>query len=360
MQRNRQAKPITECGADVGRRRLLKQVGAAMVAAAFRPWPAFSAGQSPDGAEKISPVMIRLSTYMSEARTRALPEEVVEKAEASHPRYVRRHGLRLRPCLPVAPPFSSRASYGGEKIATVVACESSLCGPIEAALANGMLAHSDETDDSHAPSHVASGLRRGARRAGGGRAVRHRRRPRFLRAVALGYDIGPRVSMTLGGQNFRTETHREHPQHRRRLRRRRGRWLRGQSERPADALAARLCRAAILRHRRVATRYRDHIEKAFVFGGMPARNGVTRRAAGSIRLVPASSDIFSGADNFLLASLAQSRSRRTDRQTRRALRSDAHQHQEVDRRIAHSGARSMRSKPCARSTALRGRSGARR
>jgi 2-methylcitrate dehydratase PrpD len=26
------------------------------------------------------------------------------------------------------------------------------CGPMEAALANAMLAHSDETDDSHAPS----------------------------------------------------------------------------------------------------------------------------------------------------------------------------------------------------------------
>ena len=34
---------------------------------------------------------------------------------------------------------------------TVVASDV-LCGPIEAALANGVLAHADETDDSHAPS----------------------------------------------------------------------------------------------------------------------------------------------------------------------------------------------------------------
>src|SRR5262249_49394837 len=44
----------------------------------------------------------------------------------------------------------------------------------------------------------------------------------------------------------------------------------------------------------------DHIEKAFVFGGMPARSGVT-----SALLVRAGwtgiDDIFSGPDNFLLA-----------------------------------------------------------
>jgi 2-methylcitrate dehydratase PrpD len=44
----------------------------------------------------------------------------------------------------------------------------------------------------------------------------------------------------------------------------------------------------------------DHIEKAFVFGGMPARSGVT-----SALLVRAGwtgiDDIFSGADNFILA-----------------------------------------------------------
>ena len=44
----------------------------------------------------------------------------------------------------------------------------------------------------------------------------------------------------------------------------------------------------------------DHIEKAFVFGGMPARNGVT-----SALLVRSGwngiDDIFSGADNFFLA-----------------------------------------------------------
>src|SRR6202021_560064 len=98
-------------------------------------------------------------------------------------------------------------AYGGEKVATVVA-SNVLCGPIEAALANGVLAQADETDDSHAPSlsHpgcavVPAALAAGERFPTNG--------AQFLRAIALGYDVGTRVSMTLGGQNFMDETHRD-------------------------------------------------------------------------------------------------------------------------------------------------------
>jgi len=305
MGRNRQAKPLTDCGANVGRRRLLKQAGAAMVAAAFRPWPAFSAGQSPDGAdqsldgaEKISPAMIRLSTYMSEARTRALPEDVVEQ--------VKYHLLDTLASMvsgsdlpPGRAAIQFARSYGGEKIATVVG-SNLLCGPIEAALANGVLAQADETDDSHAPSlsHpgcavVPAALAAGERFAIGG--------AQFLRAVALGYDVGPRISMTLGGQNFMNETHRD-------------------THSLADgfgAAAAAGCAAnlnpqqmrwlldyAAQQSSGIAFWQRDtaHFEKAFVFGGMTARDGVT-----AALLVQSGwsgvSDAFSGADNFLLASL---------------------------------------------------------
>src|SRR5438309_390946 len=47
-------------------------------------------------------------------------------------------------------------AHQGEKVATVAASDV-LCGSIEAAMANGMLAHSDETDDSHAASHSHPG-----------------------------------------------------------------------------------------------------------------------------------------------------------------------------------------------------------
>jgi 2-methylcitrate dehydratase PrpD len=298
MQRNRQAKPITDSSADVGRRRLLKQAGAAMVAAAFRPWPAFSAGQSHDGAEKISPVMIRLSTYMSEARTRALPEEVVEQAKY-HILDTLASMVSGSDLPPGRAAIQFARSYGGEKIATVVG-SNLLCGPIEAALANGVLAQADETDDSHAPSlsHpgcavVPAALAAGERFAIGG--------AQFLRAVALGYDVGPRISMTLGGQNFMNETHRDTHS-----------LAEGFGAAAAAGCAANLNAQqmrwlldyAAQQSSGIAFWQRDtaHFEKAFVFGGMTARDGVT-----AALLVQSGwsgvSDAFSGADNFLLASL---------------------------------------------------------
>src|SRR6201999_4215862 len=97
-------------------------------------------------------------------------------------------------------------AYKGEKIATVAASDV-VCGPIEAALANGMLAHSDETDDTHPPSQshpgasvVPSALAACERFGADGN--------RFLRAVTLGYDIGPRVTITLGKLQYMMESHR--------------------------------------------------------------------------------------------------------------------------------------------------------
>ena len=49
-----------------------------------------------------------------------------------------------------------------------------------AALANGMLGHADETDDSHAPSFCAAALAMAEREG------------HNVRAVALGYNIGTR------------------------------------------------------------------------------------------------------------------------------------------------------------------------
>src|SRR5258708_19695135 len=94
--------------------------------------------------------MEKLSTYMSEASGRALPDEVAEKAK--------HHILDTFAAMisgSELPPGSAAIqfarAYGGKEVATVVA-SNTVCGPIEAALANGVLAHSDETDDSHRPS----------------------------------------------------------------------------------------------------------------------------------------------------------------------------------------------------------------
>jgi 2-methylcitrate dehydratase PrpD len=106
-------------------------------------------------AATVGPVMTELSNYMAAARGRELPDAVVEEAKNHILGTIAAmvSGSELAPGR-VAIQFAQ--SYGGEKIATVIA-SNLVCGPIEAALANGVLAHSDETNDSHSPSESHPG-----------------------------------------------------------------------------------------------------------------------------------------------------------------------------------------------------------
>jgi 2-methylcitrate dehydratase PrpD len=176
------------------------------------------------------------------------------------------------------PPGKKAISYarmrGGTKEACVIA-SGILTTAENAALANGMLAHADETDDSHAPSltHpgcgiVPAALAMAEREAASGEAL--------LRAVALGYDVGCRLTMSLDAYQFREDGHSTH------------------SFGPmfgAAAAAGALAglNAAQARYLLSYTaqqasgiscwmRDEEHIEKAFDFGGMPARNGVAAAA----------------------------------------------------------------------------------
>jgi 2-methylcitrate dehydratase PrpD len=121
----------------------------------------------------------------------------------------------------------------------------------------------------------------------------------FLRAVTLGYDIGTRVVMAMGGAAFSYEssisTHAVA-----------GNFGAAAAAACAAGLDARRMRwvldyaaqqsSGIVAWRRDT----DHIEKAFVFGGMPARNGVT--AALVVRSGwNGVDDVFAGPDNFFLA-----------------------------------------------------------
>ncbi len=246
--------------------------------------------------ETASPVITRLSTYMSEAADRALPPDAAEKT--------RHHILDTFAAMisgAALPPgriaLQFARAHAGEKVATVAASDI-VCGPLEAAMSNGMLAHSDETDDSHAPSHSHPGcaIVPAALAAGEQFGIDGRR---FLRAVALGYDVGPRVTITLGGLPFQMETHRSSHS------------IAG----TFGAAAAAGCAAGLNTHQMqwlldyasqqasgIAAWQRDtdHIEKSLVFAGMPARNGVS--SALLIQLgATGVEDIFSGADNFLLS-----------------------------------------------------------
>jgi 2-methylcitrate dehydratase PrpD len=117
--------------------------------------------------------------------------------------------------------------------------------------------------------------------------------------VTLGYDIGTRVVLAMGGAEFSYQSS----------------FATHSIAGTFGAAAAAACAAGLdARQMRWALDYTaqqssgivawrrdtDHIEKAFVFGGMPARSGVT-----SALLVRSGwngvDDVFSGADNFFQA-----------------------------------------------------------
>jgi 2-methylcitrate dehydratase PrpD len=271
------------------RRNILQKAGGWLAAAVIPSRQAWAASA-------VSQVMTRLSTYMAEAGGRPLPAEVVEKTKHHilDTFAAMISGTQLPPGR-VALQFAR--AHAGERVATVAGTDV-LCGAIEAALANGMLAHSDETDDSHAPSHshpgcavVPAALAAGEQFGISG--------TRFLRAVALGYDVGPRVTMTLGGLPYQMETHRSAHSISEdfgacaaagcaaSLNAQQMRWLLDYAAQQASGIAA-------------WQRDTDHIEKSLVFAGMPARNGVT--AAILIQLGGTGvEDVLSGSDNFLMA-----------------------------------------------------------
>src|SRR5215470_17815591 len=270
-------------------RRHALRAGAALSAAMLAP-------RAASAAQPVGPVMAALSTYMAEARERALPDAVIEKTK-HHVLDTFAAIISGADLAPGRAAITFARGYGGEKVATVAGSDV-VTGPIEAALANGVLGHADETDDSHAPSLSHPGcavipatLAVGELVGIGG--------AHFLRAVALGYDIGPRVTMCLGIPALSREAHKSSHSIAgvfgaaaaagcvASLDLQQMRWLLDYTAQQSSGIAA-------------WQRDSDHIEKAFVFGGMPARSGVT-----SAVLVRAGwtgiDDIFSGADNFLLA-----------------------------------------------------------
>src|SRR5579864_4823643 len=122
---------------------------------------------------------------------------------------------------------------------------------------------------------------------------------RFLRAIALGYDTGPRVTMTLGAEPYESSSHRSTHSIATTL----------------GATAAAACAAGLnAQQMRWVLNYAaeqasgialwnrdpDHIEKPVDFGGGPARNGVI-----SAMVVQSGwtglDDVFSGLNNFFLA-----------------------------------------------------------
>jgi len=295
MNHSREAEFEARGGAAMTRRQIIRLGGFTSVLAGLSSNFAKAAEffYPEETSSKVSEIMQQLSAYMSTAATRPLPEEVSEKAK-QHILDAFAAMISGSDLVPGRAALEFARSYGGKAVATVVA-SNIVCGPIEAAFANGVLAHSDETDDSHGPSRshpgvstVPAGFAAGEQYAISG--------AQFVRAVTLGYDIGTRVSMSLGGPAYQALTHRS---------------THGTAA-CFCAGAAAGCAAGLKEEQmRLLLDYtaqqtsgigawsRDaaHMEKAFLFGGKPASVAVL--AATLIRAGWSGvEDIFSGSDNF--------------------------------------------------------------
>ena len=239
--------------------------------------------------------MQKLATYIANSRRRALPAAVTERAK-HHLLDTLAAMLSGAQLLPGRRAIEFIATQGGVPEATVIG-SNIVTSAINAALANGMHAHADETDDTYYLALVHPGcgvvpaaLALAERERAGGTAL--------LRAMVLGYDVCARMSIALGIERFRERGHSTHSF--------------------GHMFGAAAASAAMMKLNVDQTRYllsytaqqasglscwaRDieHIEKAFDFGGMPARNGVTAGLMASMKFTGVE-DVFDGDRSFFHA-----------------------------------------------------------
>lgn len=252
------------------RRRLLRSA-AALTALSVAPLRfAIAANEDGDEAEQGADITGQLARYMVSARSTPLPEAamIACKHRILDTFGAMVSGARMRPGMMAA---NYVRGLGGSPQASVIG-SSFRTTAVNAALANAMCAHSDETDDfepvtkAHPGSSVVpSALAVGEQQAQSGEAM--------IRAVALGYDLACRLLMALGPDLVRG-SHRS-------------------AEGTASTFGSLGAAASLARLDETQMRYalsyaaqqvsglwswvkdKDHIEKAFDFAGMGARNGVT-------------------------------------------------------------------------------------
>ena len=237
----------------------------------------------------------RLARYMAEARERSLAPQVAREA---------RHrildtlaamvsGAQLKPGEMA---LRYARAQGGVAEATIMTSDIKTSA-VNAALVNGMFAHADETDDfepvtkAHPGCAVVPAAFAMAEREG-------RSGMELLRAVTLGYDVCCRFLLALGPDLVRA-THRS-------------------AEGTSSTLGSAVAAASLARLDESGMRYAlsyaaqqvsglwswvrdaEHVEKAFDFAGMGARNGVT--AAIMVQLgFTGVWDVLDGEHNALMA-----------------------------------------------------------
>jgi 2-methylcitrate dehydratase PrpD len=239
-----------------------------------------------------SRIISEVSSYIANSGEAELPAEVIKHAK--------HHILDTLTAIvsgSILKPGQAAIKYadsrGGVKEAQVVGSQI-VTSAIDAAFANGIMAHADETDDSHRKSRthpgcaiVPAALSASEREGANGM--------RFLKGVVVGYDIGCRMTQAIGPENLRNRNYSTHS--------------------VGNNFGAAAAAGAVLRldsnllrfvlsyagHQTSGLRYwerdEDHIEKAFVFSGMPARNGVMAALLMQSGFTGVS-DPFSGGRNF--------------------------------------------------------------
>jgi 2-methylcitrate dehydratase PrpD len=216
----------------------------------------------------------RLTSYLLRARATRLPADVATKAKL--------HILDTLAAMVSGATLPAGRSALRYAFVDGPGHDSSVIGvdhrtsAVTAALTNGILAHADETDDSHGEvlvhlgcASVPAALAMAERNHMSGEAM--------LNAVVMGYDVGARVMRSLKSGADRAAP-RRYARHS-----------------VAGTFAAAAAAGALVReplniaqwdfllsyaaHQASGlpsySRDSDHIEKGFIFGGMPARNGVT-------------------------------------------------------------------------------------
>jgi 2-methylcitrate dehydratase PrpD len=239
----------------------------------------------------------QLAAYLSQAGSAELPEDVRVKASWHVLDTVAAgiSGSRLHAGLR-AYDYAAAAGHPGR---SAIWGRGGATDAVMAAFVNAMASHADETDDSHARSvsHPGCSVVPAVFAVAGQRPTSG---ALVLRAVAAGYDLGTRMTMALGTDSFdlRASSRSSHAY--------------------ASAFGAAGAGLAVAQLDPAQTevglsyttqlasgvttwlRDSDHVEKAFVFAGMPCRNGVfaVTIAQSGWENVP---DAFDGHPNFLNA-----------------------------------------------------------
>lgn len=215
-------------------------------------------------------IISEVSPYISQSGEKELPAEVITKAK-HHILDTLAAIVSGSTLIPGQVARKYAESQPGAEEAQVI-CSSMVTSAVTAAMANGMMAHADETDDMYPPLlfHpgsviVPAALAVSEREGADGMS--------FLRGVVVGYDIGCRILKAMGPDKLLKTGRNTHCF--------------------GGSFGAAAAGASIMRLGDEQVRYvlsyaaqqisgmnywrrdKDHIEKAFLFSGMPARNGVT-------------------------------------------------------------------------------------